>query len=115
MTVERNSIPSSSLGNNSNTTQLSKGLTKELANNSTELANDCISRQAAIDAVRHAWAKGLEPSQYIEELPSAQPERSPWFRIGEICADESKGFISAGRAFEKIRELLREAERREDG
>ena len=74
MTVERNSIPSSSLGNNSNTTQLSKGLTKELANNSTELANDCISRQAAIDAVRHAWAKGLEPSQYIEELPSAQPE-----------------------------------------
>ena len=36
--------------------------------------NDCISRQAAIDAVKHAWAKGLEPLQYIEELPSAQPE-----------------------------------------
>jgi hypothetical protein len=36
--------------------------------------NDLISRQAAIDAAKHAWAKGLEPSQYIELLPSAQPE-----------------------------------------
>lgn len=36
--------------------------------------DDLISRQAAIDAVRHAWAKGLEPTQYLEELPSAQPE-----------------------------------------
>ena len=35
---------------------------------------DLISRQDAIDAVKHAWAKGLEPSQYIEDLPSAQPE-----------------------------------------
>lgn len=34
--------------------------------------NDLISRQEAIDAVRHAWAKGLEPTQYLEELPSAQ-------------------------------------------
>lgn len=35
---------------------------------------DMISRQAAIDAVKHAWAKGLEPTQYIEESPSTQPE-----------------------------------------
>ena len=35
---------------------------------------DCVDRQDAIDAVKHAWAKGLEPSQYIEELPSVQPE-----------------------------------------
>ena len=50
----------------------------------------------------------------LGKLPSAQPDRSLWFRIGEICVDESKGFISSGRAVEKIRELLRE-ERREDG
>lgn len=50
----------------------------------------------------------------LRTLPSAQSDRSLWFRIGEICVDESKGFISAGRAVEKIRELLREAERRED-
>ena len=36
--------------------------------------NDLISRQAAIDAAKHAWAKGLEPSQYIEIIPPAQPE-----------------------------------------
>lgn len=30
-----------------------------------------IERSAAIKAAKHAWAKGLEPSQYIEALPSA--------------------------------------------
>ena len=51
---------------------------------------------------------------FTKKKPPAQPDRSLWFRIGEICVDESKGFISSGRAVEKIRELLRE-ERREDG
>ena len=32
--------------------------------------NDLISRADAINAVRHAWAKGLEPSQYIEIIPA---------------------------------------------
>ncbi len=27
---------------------------------------ELIDKQAAIDAAKHAWAKGLEPSQYIE-------------------------------------------------
>ena len=40
----------------------------------SEPCEDTISRKAAIDAVKHAWAKGLEPTQYIEDLPSAQPE-----------------------------------------
>jgi len=31
---------------------------------------DLILRADAIQAVRHAWAKGLEPSQYIEIVPS---------------------------------------------
>ena len=30
-----------------------------------------IERSAAIKAAKHAWAKGLEPSQYIEALPTA--------------------------------------------
>lgn len=30
-----------------------------------------IERSAAIQAAKHAWAKGLEPSQYIEVLPAA--------------------------------------------
>lgn len=30
-----------------------------------------VERSAAIKAAKHAWAKGLEPSQYIEILPAA--------------------------------------------
>jgi hypothetical protein len=30
-----------------------------------------IERSAAIEAAKHAWAKGLEPSQHIEVLPAA--------------------------------------------
>ena len=30
-----------------------------------------VSREAAIEVAKHAWAKGLEPSQYIEALPAA--------------------------------------------
>ena len=30
-----------------------------------------IKLRAAIEAAKHAWAKGLEPSQYIEALPAA--------------------------------------------
>lgn len=32
---------------------------------------ECIEREATIKAAKHAWAKGLEPSQYIEALPAA--------------------------------------------
>lgn len=35
------------------------------------MSDEYISREAAIEAVKHAWAKGLEPSQYIEILPAA--------------------------------------------
>ena len=41
---------------------------------------DLISREAAIDAVKHAWAKGLEPSQYIEIIPSA-----PAVPLDKLC------------------------------
>ena len=86
--------------------------------------SDYISRQEAIDLLEKSKekdAKGNISTFYntiiqnnieaISELPSAELNRSLWFRIGEICVDESKGFISAGRAVKKIRELLREAER----
>jgi hypothetical protein len=33
-----------------------------------------IERNAAIEAAKHAWAKGLEPSQYIEILPAVDAE-----------------------------------------
>lgn len=33
--------------------------------------SEYINREDAISAVKHAWAKGLEPSQYIEIIPAA--------------------------------------------
>ena len=33
--------------------------------------DEYIERSAEIEAAKHAWAKGLEPSQYIEILPAA--------------------------------------------
>lgn len=33
-----------------------------------------IERSAAIEAAKHAWAKGLEPSQYLEILPAVDAE-----------------------------------------
>ena len=42
--------------------------------------DDLISRERAIDAVKHAWAKGLEPSQYIEIIPSV-----PAVPLDKLC------------------------------
>ena len=32
--------------------------------------DEYIEQECAIEAVKHAWAKGLEPSQYIEIIPA---------------------------------------------
>lgn len=70
-------------------------------------SSDCISRQDAIDAVKHAWAKGLEPSQYIEILPSAQPEVLACGE-GELSAQPEKStcdLISRQDAIDAIRSM----------
>lgn len=56
--------------------------------------DDLISRQDAMDAVKHAWAKGLEPTQYIEDLPSAQPE--------PLTDKEQRIFLAAMGREEKV-------------
>jgi hypothetical protein len=35
------------------------------------MSDEYIRREDAVDAVKHAWAKGIEPSQYIESLEPA--------------------------------------------
>lgn len=35
------------------------------------MSKEYIDREKAILVVRHAWAKGLEPTQYIEQIPAA--------------------------------------------
>ncbi len=89
--------------------------------------DDLISRQAAIEVIdavmpvdpnKSEFASGIAcgaalAMTQVKQLPSAQPARSLWFRIGEVCVNESKGDITAEVAIEKIRALLR-AERREE-
>lgn len=35
------------------------------------MSKEYIDREEAILAAKHAWAKGLEPTQYIEQIPAA--------------------------------------------
>ena len=56
-----------------------------------------IERSAAIKAAKHAWAKGLEPSQYIEALPAADVApvvKGRWEHLGgdEWCCSAC-GFV----------------------
>ena len=51
--------------------------------------DEYIEREAAIEAAKHAWAKGLEPSQYIEIIPSAdvaQVRHGQWERTADGAA-----------------------------
>ena len=50
-----------------------------------------IEREAAIEAVKHAWAKGLEPSQYIEIITAA--DVAP-VRHGRWVIDSAGGKIA---------------------
>ena len=53
-----------------------------------------IEHSAAIEAAKHAWAKGLEPSQYIEALPAADVApvvHGRWMHSGyEDCSEQFK-------------------------
>lgn len=57
-----------------------------------------IGRDAAIEAAKHAWAKGLEPSQYIEILPVADVApvvHGRWIDDGSgiiICPECERGY-----------------------
>ena len=61
--------------------------------------SDLISRQAAIDVVRHAWAKGLEPTQYLEELSSADaPDR----KVGKWIVVKRHEHYPSGKPYEQL-------------
>ena len=47
-----------------------------------------VSLKAAIEAAKHAWAKGLEPSQYIEALPAADVAPVVHTRWAHLGGDE---------------------------
>ena len=63
--------------------------------------DEYIKRETAIEAVKHAWAKGLEPSQYIEIIPAADVapvQHGRW-------DDEHKCTVCHNEAFFKISDI----------
>lgn len=52
--------------------------------------DEYIKRETAIEAVRHAWGKGLEPTQYIEEIPAADVVEVVWCRECKHCDPETQ-------------------------
>lgn len=56
--------------------------------------SDYISREAAIECAKHAYAKGLEPTQYIEEIPAADVEpvrHGAWYQCFEDWRQQQDG------------------------
>lgn len=59
-----------------------------------------IEREAAIEAAKHAWSKGLEPSQYIEIIPAADVE--PVNHGRWLCVDtDAEQFFLCNRCKKK--------------
>lgn len=64
-----------------------------LSTNSAEVGTDCISRQAAIDAVRNIIPdnRSIGICEELEQLPPIQPKRGRWeekdFRYHCSCCD----------------------------
>nr|DAY06483.1 MAG TPA: DNA polymerase III PolC [Caudoviricetes sp.] len=59
-----------------------------------------IGRDAAIKAAKHAWTKGLEPSQYIEALPAA--DVAPVVHGAWQVTDRFKACSVCGYAFARL-------------
>ena len=56
--------------------------------------DEYIEREAAIEAVKHAWAKGLEPSQYIEIIPAADVAPvQEWISVNDRLPEEDNNYI----------------------
>ena len=54
--------------------------------------DEYIKREEAIEAVKHAWAKGLEPSQYIENIPAANGVTvQEWISVKDRLPNPPKG------------------------
>lgn len=62
------------------------------------IMGEYINREEAIEAVKHAWAKGLEPSQYLEIIPAAdvvQVRHGRWHDVYMSSPSSFTGTCSA--------------------
>lgn len=56
--------------------------------------DEYINRADAIEVVNHAWAKGLEPTQFLESIPAAdvaQVRHGEWERCFEDWRKQIEG------------------------
>ena len=62
--------------------------------------DEYIEREAAIESAKHAWKKGLEPSQYIEIIPAA--DVAPVRHGRWLCVDtDTEQFFLCNRCKKK--------------
>ena len=67
--------------------------------------DEYIEREAAIEAAKHAWAKDLEPSQYIEIIPAADvsPVRHGQWIVGTGENGLQTGYRKCSRCGEIVK------------
>lgn len=59
--------------------------------------DEYIKREEAIEAAKHAWAKGLETSQYLEIIPEADVatvRHGHWIKTGSYACGENEYLCS---------------------
>ena len=63
--------------------------------------DEYIKREEAIEVVKHAWAKGLEPSQYIEIIPAADVAPvQEWISVDDRLPEPEQDVILCTREIE---------------
>lgn len=73
-----------------------------------------IERSTAIKAAKHAWAKGLEPSQYIEVLPAADVASVVRCKDCKWFADNNDGVWYGCQMFQVVRITPEDAPKPDD-
>ena len=65
-----------------------------------------IERECAIKAVKHAWAKGLEPSQYIEIISAADVATvQEWISVDDRLPEDQEEVLVCTRSKNGIRNI----------
>ena len=72
------------------------------------MSKEYIGRKEAILAVRHAWAKGLEPTQYIEQIPAAdviEKKHGCWISVRDRLPEDQVEVLVATRSKNGVRNI----------
>lgn len=72
--------------------------------------DEYIKREDAIESAKHAWAKGLEPSQYLELIPAANVAlMQGWVPISEGNPKEKGCYLVTVKHWVDGKPVAREA------